>query len=303
MTHQEFFNIQYPIICASMNRVSDLKLAVASHFAGILPSFTVYNWLQKDFKWYFDYAQANYDLKSFQDETGSNNLILSIGTAEIGIPEMMNLILRNKIRYLEIFGREDEGLKSISAHDYSIYQVYKENGIKIIPKQLSGKHANVDGMDAILLKGKDGAGRSIETVDMDEEIQILRTKFPDLPLIMSGGIGCQKDIKKYLDMGCIAVAIGTLFAVSEESSISKETKIKMIEASSKDIKRLETGAKQNALIFKKIDQEDDFNNTISLIRGIHNPKYGGHIFAGLGIEHAKSIRPLKDIVQELVDGL
>jgi len=285
-----------------MNRVSDVKLAVACYHADILPSFTVYNWIQKDFQFSFDFVQADKDLKEFQDKTGSNNLMLSIGTAEIGIPQMVDLILKNKIKFLEIFGREDEGLKSISAHDYEIYDIYKKNDIKIIPKQLSGKHANNIGMDAILLKGRDGAGRSLSYIDIDTEIINILGKYPTLPIIISGGIGNAGDIKKYMSMGCMSVAIGTLFAASEESCLSLETKKKMVEASSTDISRLSTGAQQNALVFRKMDWQDDFNNTRSLMQGIINPE-AGHVFAGKGINDVKSIMPVKDIVQQLVEGL
>ena len=104
-----------------------------------------------------------------------------------------------------------------------------------------------------------------------------------------------------MGMGCIGVAIGTLFAASEESCISKETKLKMIESSSNEIKRLDSGAQQNAIIFSRIE-EDDFNNTNSLNMGMKDPT-NGHIFAGKGIDHIKSILPVKDIVQLLVDGL
>ena len=33
-----FFNAKYPIICTPMNKVSDAKLALAAHAAGIIPS-------------------------------------------------------------------------------------------------------------------------------------------------------------------------------------------------------------------------------------------------------------------------
>ncbi len=33
----------YPILCVTMNKVSDLKLALACHAAGIVPSLSVYS--------------------------------------------------------------------------------------------------------------------------------------------------------------------------------------------------------------------------------------------------------------------
>ena len=46
--HQKFFNSKYPIICAGMNRVSDVKLALAVKQAGCYPSLVSVNHLVMD---------------------------------------------------------------------------------------------------------------------------------------------------------------------------------------------------------------------------------------------------------------
>jgi NAD(P)H-dependent flavin oxidoreductase YrpB (nitropropane dioxygenase family) len=38
MKHLEFLGCKYPIVAVAMNRVSDLRLAVACHKAGIYPA-------------------------------------------------------------------------------------------------------------------------------------------------------------------------------------------------------------------------------------------------------------------------
>jgi hypothetical protein len=76
----------------------------------------------------------------------------------------------------------------------------------------------------------------------------------------------------------------------------------MIEATAVDIQRMNNSGQQNAIVFNKYTGPDDFNNTRSLMAGIKNPNMG-HIFAGIGIDHVKEIKPVNDIIQELVTDL
>jgi glycerol-3-phosphate dehydrogenase len=86
-------------------------------------------------------------------------------------------------------------------------------------------------------------------------------------------------------------------AASEESSVSRETKLKMIEATVADISKTAV-SNQSALVFSKLP-DDDMNNTYSLIKGLASPDQG-LVFAGKGINYVKEIKPVKDIIQELV---
>jgi NAD(P)H-dependent flavin oxidoreductase YrpB (nitropropane dioxygenase family) len=117
---------------------------------------------------------------------------------------------------------------------------------------------------------------------------------------MSGGISRPRDVKKYLNMGCVAVAVGTLLAASEESCVSIETKKQMIQSTYENVVRLKN-ARQNALVFSETSTDDD-NNTQSLIKGIASPNEG-HIFAGKAINEITSIKPVKDIVEDLIRDL
>lgn len=297
MDHTTFFGCKYPIIAASMNQVSDAKLAIACHNAGIIPSISVYTYSPEN--WNYNFREVEKELKQFQDQTNSNKIIVTVSLGHMLSTQFLNLCKTCNIEYVETVA--DDG-RLTDGYQKEIFFELKNNSVKIIPKLVSSFHVNPGQMDAVILKKKEGAGRSFDTIDGDKEIEIIRNKFPQLPLIVSGGISSASQIKSYLDKGCIAVSIGTLFAAAEESRLSKETKLKMVESSYQDVKRLSRGAQQHALIFNEINEDDDFNNTVSLIKGINDPT-SGHIFAGKGIDNIKSIRPVADIVQELVDGI
>jgi len=296
MNYKEFFNCKYPIIAATMNQVSDLKLAIACHDAGILPSLSVYNYSLANSN--VNLEALENDIKQFQDITGTSDVLISIAKGHFLTPKFLELSLKLNIKYIEAL-TDDPPYMDV---DINLFWEYKKNNIKIIPK-IFGSLAIIKHVDAVILKGSNGAGRGFDSIDVNAQLDNIIETYPSMPVIMSGGVGTSQDINRYLSKGCMAVAIGTLFAASEESSISKETKLKMVEASSSNITQLSNGAQQNALIFKEIDKNlDDFNNTLSLVNGIKNPTTG-HVFAGTSIDNITAIRPMKDIVQELIQNL
>jgi NAD(P)H-dependent flavin oxidoreductase YrpB (nitropropane dioxygenase family) len=296
MNYKEFFNCKYPIIAATMNQVSDLKLAVACHNAGVLPSLSVYNYSLSNSD--INLTALENDIKQFQDTTGTSDVLISIAKGHFLTPSFIELALKLNIKFIEAL-LDDPPYIDV---DINLFWEYKRNNIKVIPKVFGSVAVNKN-VDAVILKGSNGAGRALTFADADEQLDNIIQLYPSMPVIMSGGIGTSQDISKYLSKGCIAVAIGTLFAASEESSISTETKLKMVEASSKNITQLSKGAQQNALIFKEDQNEhDDYNNTLSLVKGIKNPTTG-HIFAGTSVDNITAVRPIKDIVQDLIQNL
>jgi hypothetical protein len=296
MNHVEFFGCKHPIMAAPMNQVSDVNLAVACHNAGILPSLSVYTFKHRDY--FLDHKVIDSIVKEFQDRTGSSNILLNVGRGDFLQQSFFDLVQENKIKFLELIPNE---IGYAVPEKPELYRQYLDIGVVPFSKRLDSDFEPFKFAKGVILKGKDGAGRINPNADPLTEIKIIKEKYPELEIVMSGGIGCRDDVKMYLDAGCIAVGIGTLLAASEESCLSKETKLKMLESSWNNVSTFSRGAEQNGLVFSHI-VEDDFNHTESLKLGIKSPTQG-HIFAGKGINHIKSILPVKDIVQLLVDGL
>jgi NAD(P)H-dependent flavin oxidoreductase YrpB (nitropropane dioxygenase family) len=89
-------------------------------------------------------------------------------------------------------------------------------------------------------------------------------------------------------------------AASKESVLTPEVKNAMINATWNDIVTLDDRLKQNALVFSQVVSKD-VNNTFSLTTGISSKADQGHIFAGAGIDHIKEIKPMKQIIEELMN--
>jgi NAD(P)H-dependent flavin oxidoreductase YrpB (nitropropane dioxygenase family) len=297
MNFKNYFGTKYPIVSMPMNKVSDLTLAMAVRRAGALPSLSIFN--------YSDVALLEQDLIDYKKEFNDTKLLLSISDKELRMQSVCNLIIQHQIEFVEILQHTPgEGLliqpsyeefQSKTQLEKANLELIRNNNVKVFLKTHNTKNIEYI-VDGLVLKGQDGAGRgteSLETLFAD-----IKKHSPDLLVIVSGGIGTAEQVKHYLDNGANAVGIGTLLAVSKECKISNETKLKMIESTSNDIKKFNNGAVQNALIFTEI-ANDTFNHTQGLEQGIAGTS-SGHIFAGTGIDHISEIRPVSDIIDDLI---
>jgi NAD(P)H-dependent flavin oxidoreductase YrpB (nitropropane dioxygenase family) len=284
---KQLFKSKYPIVCAPMNGVSDLKLAVACYSAGIVPSFIPYNY--KDFKEFF-IAFNEYKIKT------NGDVIVALRLNEVIDDRLHNKLTTLGITHIELL----EFTESLLTDDaINKIKLIRNSGIKIILKILS--HSDIAPyisiIDIITIKGPEAAGRS-EDIDLISEIKSIRLQYPDLKIIASGGIKNNTDIQKYMSAGANAVSIGTLFAMSKESSIPDTVKDKLLQSNSNDIRRLKMGARQRAVVFNE-HGDDDFNNTVGLYSGLRTGN-SGHIFIGNAIDSITEMLSVQEIVDHLV---
>lgn len=277
-----------------MNGVSDVRLAIACYKAGILPSLIC---LKEEL--------SNLELieNTFQEYSTATNvgrLLVACDLETAMNQDFFSLLAKYRITFVEILDCDIHNAEQV----YAISVMAKEHDITITPKLLSGYRAvkriydTVGPIDCVTIKGPAGAGQGIDSIILEDEIVKIKTAYPSITLIVSGGINTSADIKKMLDLGADYVSLGTVFCASEESKISTTAKNKIINASYSDVTRLETGAKQNALVFSKVE-ERNFNNTVGLYNGIRKGTIG-HVYVGTGIDHIHKIEPVQTIVDRLV---
>ena len=297
MQVDNYFGCRYPIVCMAMNKVSDLNLALAVRRAGALPSLSIFNYnnidlLEQDL---IDYKRTFNDLK----------ILLSISVKELIELSICNLIIKYKVEFLELIqDTPGEDINRASPEEIAIKkQIEKENlkflrnnNIIVFLKISAVKKIDYE-VDGVILKGQEGAGRG--NFSLENLFAYIKEYNSKLLIIASGGIGNSKQIKYYIDNGAIGVGIGTMFAVSEESKISKETKLKMIAATSNDITRFTTGSAQNALVFEELSN-DTFNHSFGLAAGVTGAT-SGHILVGKSIDYINSIKPVAEIIEQLIE--
>lgn len=286
--HQEFIKSKHPLICAPMNRVSDLALAIAIHNAGCYPSLVADN--------YLSISQLEHDLQLFISATGAANLILALESQSLlQNRQLVDVLTKYKVSHIEIFDRADSANVALMY----LFDKIRASGTKIIFKMLSvlelGKLASH--IDGVVIKTPDAAARVIhDKYDAVQRIEILKSSYPHLHVIASGGIGNNSDIQKYINAGATAVSAGTLFAVSAESSISSETKKAMVQSTYADTVTVGE-AKQTALVFSPTADADG-NNTNGLELGVKSPA-AGLVFVGKAIDSVTEIKTVEQIVREL----
>jgi NAD(P)H-dependent flavin oxidoreductase YrpB (nitropropane dioxygenase family) len=305
-TFTKFFDCKYPIACMAMNKVSDVPLAIAVRKAGCLPSLSLFNYYNR--AGVINPALLEQDIIQYKAAVGDTSVLISLDAGNLlDLPGLEDLLIRQKVRAVEIIleGLNPDADKQRRVLLPKTVKRLQENGTMVFSKTLLPLD-KVPTADGIILKGPDGAGRGSLTGETLEQLfEKYKTDFPECQVITSGGVGTSQQLKYYIDRGAFGVGIGTMFAVSAESKISMETKLKLISAGAADVKRLDNGKtdkdSQNAVVFAPIPG-DNHNNTKGLMAGIQNPNQG-HVFIGKGIEHANEILTCKEIVQRLVKDL
>jgi NAD(P)H-dependent flavin oxidoreductase YrpB (nitropropane dioxygenase family) len=306
------FNTTYPIFCAAMNKVSDAKLASAVWESGCMPSLTLFNYIINR---KIHYNLMQHDIDTFYTLSPLGKFVFSVDSKTLTSNEFFQMIVNNKIEYLEIIvptlqvkhtKLTEDTIKVLTTLQQDLKR-YKDLNIKVIlkgltrfvPLEIELHFPNL--FDGFILKGPDGAGSVVDRLDnstlLENQISVLQ-KYPNCCLITTGGISTGKEAKQYLDNGASYVGIGTLFAFSEESSISNDSKLAAI---GKQIERF-VDTNQNAIIFSTDKFEEfDRNHTVSLEHGVKSVK--GHLFAGAGITNITCIKTVKEIVEEIINDM
>jgi len=241
------------------------------------------------------------DLRRFTKEYGSE-LYVTIATSlgnnsdsQKYYIKQIQLLRELGIRYVEIADSVDSDDTTYDLIINIIHFLKQDSEVTIISKRLI--LGLIEYIDTIVVKGNDAGGHNdsaeLSTSDMFDQMQ---SKYPEKTLIACGGIHSSDQIRDYMSRGAAAVSIGTLFACSEESPLSLESKNKLIDSTAQNLSKFDdTG--QQALIFSKI-YDDDINKMGSLRLGIETG-ITGHVYAGHAVDHITEILPMREIVNKL----
>lgn len=300
----KIFQCQRPILEACMNKGSTLKLALAVHEAGGYPSLCSWTYNKRA-----ELLQKDLDL--FVKTTGSNRIHISFELGEFDPQIIIDIVKSHRVPTIElIYGDKNTFGSTTNDHDVidqleELLQPIKALGTRVFrriydPVDHSSMNSHL--LDGFCIKGKESAGFSgyMSVRDLFLKQQQLT---PSALLIPYGGVGTAAQVKDYMDLGAEIVAVGTLLALSAESSLSTQTKQQAITARSDNLTEFKhvvgnTERKQTALQFQPYIGPDDQNGTIGLVRGIHG-KTHGHVYFGHGIDHVSDILTCKQIISNL----
>ena len=257
-----------------MNQVSDGKLALAVEKAGAMPSL-----------FYESSALLRKELEIFND----SNIIITVCCDDL--LDAMPILLEYRITHVELYGSYKNLEPSLII---SLVKYLKNKNVKILFKQPAPNEYLLPYLDAVVLKGNEGAGTILQH---SETIDSIIPQYKNTPVVATGGVSSYEKMNELLILGAMSVGIGTLFAVSQESKISYATKLKMIQNESMMFHQRIYNWKRYIQI-GNLEQNDDYNMTNNLLSAVNGND--GIVYAGKGIESVNSILTVEQIIKKLM---
>ena len=291
-----FFPSRWPIMCAVMNGVSDINLALAVQAAGAMPSLMITGH-DRD-------QQIDHALKEFVKCAGHADIVLQISYDDLINSRIPRLIKQYQVSHVELFGTLNSlGMTTKGEFDHMMHDPLVAKGIQFVTSisQIIMRVLTPSGTSAVgayAVKGNDGAGfgGDLPTSDLFDQQQRLT---PNMPLIAYGGVGSPITVANYMRRGAAGVAVGTLFAAAQESCVAESTKQQMVVASASSLTKFDTS--QQALVLGDISEDQTPNRQTSLDAGIAGQ--GGLIYAGTAIDRVTKIRTVQEVVDYLTSEL
>ncbi len=306
----KLLDIDYPIIMAPMFLVSSPKMIIEALNSGITAAFPALNYRTDE-----ELRKAIDEIKAATVKPFGINLI--VNKSNLKYKSQLETCIDKKVDFI---------ITSLGSPEETINRC-KEHGIKVFCDVVDLKYAKkveALGADALIAVTSLAGGHAGDKKP-DELIPEL-VKECNIPVIGAGGVTRGIHLKNMLDLGAAGVSAGTVFIASEECEVSDEYKKAILKYRGKDIVRTDkisgtpltvintpyvqkVGTKAGPLT-KLLLKNKRLKKWVKLIvaargiKAIEKATFGGSYksfwVAGPGIEHINTIRPVKQIVENII---
>ncbi|MCK5846231.1 MAG: nitronate monooxygenase [Bacteroidales bacterium] len=306
----KLLNVQYPIIMAPMFLVSDTRMIIEALNSGITAAFPALNYRTDD-----DFRAAIDEIKLASDKPFGINLIVNKSNPKY--PQQLITCIEKNVDFI---------ITSLGS-PREVIEKAKPKGIKVFCDVTNVQYAKkvVDlGADAIIGVGAEAGGHA-GNIKIKDLIVQLKAEF-DIPIISAGGVATKSQIDEMLAAGADGVSVGTVFIAAEECGVSDDYKQALVDYKANDIVRTSNLSGSpltviNTPYVQKIGTEANFLmrmmikhkklrkilKLIIAVQGMNQIKksafgasYKTYFVAGPSIEYINEVRPLKEIVEDLV---
>lgn len=310
-TLNQLLGIDYPIIVAPMFLISNTEIIKAALQNGVSAAFPALNYRSDK-----ELRAAIMEIKDFSKKPFGVNLI--VNKSNLKYRSQLKTLVELKVDYI---------ITSLG-NPKDVIKACHENGIKVFCDVIDLKYAKkveAFGADALIAVNSRAGGHA-GNIEPYQLISMLKENCKT-PIISAGGVATGGDIKQVIEWGAIGAYVGTIFIASKEANISPEYKQALIDYGEKDIiktKKLSgtpltvintqyvqsLGTKTNFLewLLKKNKWLKKYLKMLIAIKGMRKMEkaalgatYKNVWCAGPAIEHIKSIRPMKNIIETLVN--
>lgn len=312
-TLSDLLGIKYPILVAPMFLVSNVNMVVEALKFGVTAAIPALN--------YRTIPELREAIKQIKEQTaGPFGINLIVNKSNPKYKEQLKALLELKVDYI---------ITSLGSPEETIKQC-KPLGIKVFCDVVDAKYAQkveALGADAIIAVNN-RAGGHCGPLSQNELLKSI-LDVCSLPVLSAGGIATSRQIDEVMNLGAAGVSVGTIFLASEEAGISSEYRNALIEYGEKDIVLTtklsgshltvintpyvqSLGAKagfwerlmhKNKTLKKYIKLFIAFRGMKKIEKAAFKATYKTFWCAGPAIEHIKSIRPIREILEELTSGI
>ena len=306
----EILGIEHSIIVAPMFLVSNEEMVVQACENGATAAIPALN-----YRTYDEFREAIRNIKKRTNKPFGINLIVNKSNPKFS--KQLDVLLEEKVDYIiTSLGNPKETIEKC-----------KPLGIKVFCDVVDLKYAKKVkelGADAVIAVNNKAGGHCGPT-GKDALLKELSENI-NIPIISAGGVTSKSDVDDALSKGACGVSVGTIFLASEEAPISKEYKQALIDYGAKDIVLStkisgshltvintpyvqEIGTKPSFLekLMHKNKWLKKYIKLFIALRGMNlvrksafKGSYKTVWCAGPAIEDVHEVRPLKEILKDLV---
>ncbi len=245
----ELLGIKYPIILSGMNWATRPKLVAAVSNAGGLGILGAAAYTKDGLR------EAIEEIKSQTDKPFGVNLTLFFP----GVSDLVEVVLKAKVPVINYaLGRATEIIKAV--HGY---------GGKVIATIALVRHASYaekDGADAILVTGYEAAAHGAEVGGLVLIPAV--AGMVKVPIIATGGFYNGRGLAAALTLGAEGIAMGTRFALTQESTAHERYKQDCLKATVEDTVYDERFDGVACRVLKNKGAEAVLKRRLPLVRGV-----------------------------------
>lgn len=302
-------NIRHPIIMAPMFLVSNEEMIIAGTENGIAAAIPALNYRSPEL--------LREGLKRMKAKAkGPIGINLIVNASNIYMEEQLKICIEEEVDFF---------ITSLGSPKKVIDAAHGKN-IKVfcdVTDVAYAKKVEELGADAVIAVNNRAGGHA-GRIDAPTLIKSIKAEI-SIPVISAGGVGTKKEMDDLIEAGADGFSIGSIFIASDEAGVSQEYKQACVDYGAKDIVMtsklsgtpctvintpyvkeigteqswLERFLNKNKRLKKWVKAIVFYRGMKSLEKAAFSATYKTVWCAGPSIEHVKSIRSVKEIIQTL----
>lgn len=310
-TLDEMLGVDYPLIVAPMFLISNTKMIAGALSSGVSAAFPALNYRTDQ-----ELRNAILEIREASPKSFGVNLIVNRSNPKY--KSQLKTLLEMQVDYIiTSLGSPKEVIDACHARGMKVF-------CDVVDLKFAKKVEEM-GADAVIAVNNRAGGHAGNIAPRD--LIVMLKENCNIPIISAGGVATGRDLKNALDWGACGASVGTIFIACTESDITPEYKQAMIQYGEKDIVRTnklsgspltvintpyvqQLGTKANLLewILNHNKSLKKYAKMLIALRGmkaVEKAAFGATYktvwCAGPAIEHVTAIRPIADIIGDLID--